>query len=258
MATMQNDNDDSTQDIAPSADKPAPSQPSSEAFGGSWPWLQTIWNGLFGSDPHILKKGPDFFGLRVLLGWMTGYLFVAELFLVFGYAETWSFAATILLWSFGLCAAGTILGFLFAIPRVITEVNSPTLPTVGVTPESAPTAAFSAAVRQNRLAANTNLEQVSDWLTKIIVGVGLIELSEIPGLTTRLAVTMSPSFGSLPLGTSVATGVIVLFTTGGFLIGYVTTRAFLPHILDSSDQQVIEIIRSQQSQARGAQDQPEG
>jgi hypothetical protein len=255
MATMHNDNDVSTRDSAASVENPTQTDTSLKPLGGAWPRLQIIWNSLFGSDPNIVKKGPDFFGLRVLLGWMTGYLFVAEMFLVFGYAETWSFAATILLWSFGLCAAGTILGFLFAIPRVITEVNSPTLPPAGVTPESAPTAAFSAAVRQNRLAANTNLEQVSDWLTKIIVGVGLIELSEIPGLTTRLAVTMSPSFGSQPLGTSVATGVIVLFTTGGFLIGYVTTRAFLPHILDSSDQQVIEIFRSRQSKSGVSEDQ---
>jgi len=38
---------------------------------------------------------------------------------------------------------------------------------------------------------NTNLEQISDWLTKILVGVGLTQLREIPGQVQRLATQCS-------------------------------------------------------------------
>lgn len=201
-----------------------------------------MWGRFFGRDPS--SQQPDFFGLRILLGWIAFFLLVAFALIV-TCADSWTLAATSLLWSLGLCAAGTILGFLFAIPRVVTEPNVPVPANHTVAGESELATALIREVRHNRLAANTNLEQVSDWLTKIIVGVGLIELSEIPGLIDRLALTMSPSFGIVPLSMSIATSIIILFTASGFLIGYVTTRAFLPHILETTERQAVERIRSQ-------------
>ena len=38
-----------------------------------------------------------------------------------------------------------------------------------------------------RQQVNTNLTEISDWLTKIIVGLGLINLKQIPSLTKRAA-----------------------------------------------------------------------
>jgi hypothetical protein len=57
---------------------------------------------------------------------------------------------------------GGLLGFLFGIPRALQQasvvVPDPTMPLIQ--PASASDA------------PNTNLEQISDWLTKILVGVG--------------------------------------------------------------------------------------
>src|SRR5215207_3296326 len=51
---------------------------------------------------------------------------------------------------------GALVGFLFGIPRRFQREGSD--PALG------------------GLVVNTNLEQISDWLTKIIVGVGLVEI----------------------------------------------------------------------------------
>jgi hypothetical protein len=74
------------------------------------------------------------------------------------------FAAAVLT-SAAALVVGALLGSLFALPRYRDE-ESPGQP-----------------MRSSRLTVNANLEQISDWLTEILVGVGLIELGKIgPGL----------------------------------------------------------------------------
>lgn len=203
---------------------------------------QSVWQCFSGSGA-LNQSGPDFFGLRILLLWMGGFLFVALLILTVFFSTDIRQSAAMTTWAFGLCAVGAIVGFLFAIPRVVsesgTQIASDTLPTTS----SVVAQALVAEVRRHRLAANTNLEQVSDWLTKIIVGVGLVELTKIPSQMRNLAETMSPSFGVPPQSVSVATGAILLFSAGGFLIGYVTTRAFLPHVLQASEEQAVSMLK---------------
>jgi hypothetical protein len=41
---------------------------------------------------------------------------------------------------------------------------------------------------------NTNLEQISDWLTKIIVGLGLVQLRSVPDYLYKASVWMAQSF----------------------------------------------------------------
>jgi tetratricopeptide (TPR) repeat protein len=69
---------------------------------------------------------------------------------------------------------------------------------------------------------NTNLEQISDWLTKILVGVGLTQLTELPTLLRVLgeSVTVANSV-------AVTIGLIVTFLICGFFAGYLLTRLFL-------------------------------
>jgi hypothetical protein len=42
---------------------------------------------------------------------------------------------------------------------------------------------------------NTNLEQVSDWLTKILIGAGLAELTSIPGGLDQCGGYVAPALG---------------------------------------------------------------
>jgi hypothetical protein len=205
-------------------------------------FAKPAWHRLAGKTPG--SKAPDFFGLRILLLWMSGFLFVALLALIVGCSSNVTQSSTMLLWAFGICAVGAITGFLFAIPRVVSDSGTQAATASGPAATPVVTASLIAEVRRHRLAANTNLEQVSDWLTKIIVGVGLIELNKIPGLIDRLALLMTPSFGDRSNSVSVATSVIVLFSAGGFLIGYVTTRSFLPHILQVAEEHAVDSLLS--------------
>lgn len=66
------------------------------------------------------------------------------------------------LWAMAYCVGGFLIGFLFGIPKVL-QANE------------------TVAARANpQYRVNKNLEQISDWLTKIIVGLGLVQLRSVP------------------------------------------------------------------------------
>jgi hypothetical protein len=124
--------------------------------------------------------------------------------------------ATSLIWSFSCLLAGALIGFLFAIPK-ISQVQSTDN-------------------RSYTQQVNTNLEQISDWLTKIIVGVGLIQLTKLPAFLDNLARLLTAGVGRDPDNKAFALAVIVYFTILGFLFGYVATRLFLAGAFSRADQ----------------------
>jgi hypothetical protein len=76
----------------------------------------------------------------------------------------------------GSCSflGGGLVGFLFGIPRSASSG------------QATPTGEYQ---------ANSNLVEVSDWLTKIIVGVGLVQIGRVvPGLS-KLAASMKAPLG---------------------------------------------------------------
>ena len=106
---------------------------------------------------------------------------------------------------------GVLLGFIFGIPRALQSHSQGQNQTdTGLTYQ-----------------VNTNLEQISDWLTKIIVGVSLVELGRVPELFRRLGDYLSACLGELCKSPSVAVVVVVLFVVLGFLAGYLLTRLYL-------------------------------
>lgn len=83
--------------------------------------------------------------------------------------------------------------------------------------------------RANRLMVNTIIEQISDWLTKIIVGVGLINLMTIQDYLNRLVLSLSKGLGvGYGLGApSFSLALIIYFTIVGFIAGYLLTRLYI-------------------------------
>ena len=129
-----------------------------------------------------------------------------------------------ILWALACLASGDILGFLFGIPRVLQQ------PDVRPPSNQQPDAKSTTTSNQEtsyRQQVNTNLEQISDWLTKIIVGIGLIELRRLPESLTRLSRFVSTSLGTSPQVEGLAAGIIIYFTILGFLSGYLLTRIYL-------------------------------
>lgn len=109
---------------------------------------------------------------------------------------------------------GALLGFLFGVPKTLTEGST----TGGATPDPAPATGKSGqpaaappqgtvtnAVRSGHgVAANTNLEQISDWLTNILVGVGLVQIGKTPRACGRLTGHTAQLLGTQPGATEIA------------------------------------------------------
>lgn len=81
---------------------------------------------------------------------------------------------------------------------------------------------------------NTNLEQISDWLTKIIVGVTLVKLADIVTELEKYGGNISSATGR-PSDSAFSVGVMVFFFICGFLIGYLWSRLFLGRALTEAE-----------------------
>lgn len=154
----------------------------------------------------LVKTFWFFTGLTVL-GWVFVFLSGGEKFSVS------------LIWSVACLMAGAVVGFLFGIPKILQSEKT-----------SIPQEGSRIHYRQQ---VNTNLEQISDWLTKIIVGLGLIELRSVPGYLRKLANLLSE--GLEQSSHAFAFALIVYFSILGFLFGYLATRLFLAGAFSRAD-----------------------
>lgn len=175
-----------------------------------------------------------------------GFLVLGLIFVVFGSWSSHPFIA--LLWSFACLACGGFVGFLFGIPKVLQgDVPPPAAKTEGgASASGAKTGSSTAATDSQqqsgyRIRANTNLEQISDWLTKIIVGITLIQLQKVPDNLNRAATFIAYSVGG---DRSFAGGILIFFSVGGFLGGYLLTRLFLTRAFYKADQPELDITES--------------
>jgi hypothetical protein len=75
---------------------------------------------------------------------------------------------------------------------------------------------------------NTNLEQVSDWLTKIIIGVGLVQIGHALPALSKLATSLKGPLGGLPSSSAFGLGLVIYFALLGFLLLYLWSREVLP------------------------------
>jgi hypothetical protein len=104
------------------------------------------------------------------------------------------------------------------------------------------------------IVANTNLEQISDWLTKILVGVGLTQFAPIARDAGRLFASLAPSFGGGNVGTAFAGGLVLYMVTSGFATGWLFTRLFLGRAMVAADPAAALIDRAKQEEEAGNPD----
>ncbi len=148
-----------------------------------------------------------------------------------------------LLWAFACLVIGGIGGFLFAIPRVSrsdtdTDLHGSksrfsTQPSQPYSREEEPDVnveqktitLLKHAERGLGLGINTNLEDISDWLTKMIVGIGLVELRSVPEHMARLGDYIGRGLGEGMQTT--ASSIVIYFTGLGLLSSYLLTRMFV-------------------------------
>lgn len=132
----------------------------------------------------------------------------------------------------GGCSAllGGLLGFLFGIPRTLQQDSLIQTPIYGNDTNSSDTG-----VPKTDYRANTNLEQISDWLTKILVGVGLTQFSNIPIVLQQISSSIANGLGNTNASRTFALSTILFFLISGFLFSYLWTRLYLPGAFKKAD-----------------------
>jgi hypothetical protein len=116
---------------------------------------------------------------------------------------------------------GAFAGFLFAIPKILTSNNS--------------NQALSATTVYTH---NDNLVQISDWLTKIMVGVGLTQLIHLPEVLKQLGEYLQSGFGNDLIAQCFSITIVLYFLTNGFLLSYLWTRLYFIRMLAETDQDI--------------------
>jgi hypothetical protein len=121
-------------------------------------------------------------------------------------------------------SVGALIGFLFGIPRTLS------LPSGDVAE-----GAFGRDQLHYRV--NTNLEQISDWLTKILVGVGLAELHRLPAALRGAADYFAAAIGGRAAAdlAGFLAALLVYFSVVGFMTGYLGTRVLLAPLFKLAD-----------------------
>jgi hypothetical protein len=129
-------------------------------------------------------------------------------------------------------AIGGFFGFLFGIPRALTAESNP--------PQIAGTAAGEQVERPApsiRYSPNTNLEQVSDWLTKLLIGAGLVQLGQLRGSLADLVEFLKPALGNDDTASVFAAASVLYFLIGGFICGWLATRLWLQDELETKERE---------------------
>ncbi len=107
---------------------------------------------------------------------------------------------------------GLLVGFLFGLPKVREQAVS----------------------QEALLATNSNLDKVSDWLTTILVGLGLVELGKVAHGVSKLGASLAPGLGGAPGAKTFGIALLIYSAPVGFLIGYIWTRIELSARFDKA------------------------
>jgi hypothetical protein len=196
----------------------------------------------------------------------TGVLGLLGIFVYSVQYRNWAEGRVLLTVSVGFIAAGaawftgTLLGFLFGIPRT----REPKGEAQGITPRTSATAPPSqlgaggvgnaAALssvqdvptqktppnQSSRYEPGTGLEQIADWLTKIIVGVGLTQLNSIPGKLDQLARYIGEGMNADHPNSAIGLGICIYFSVSGFLFGFLWARLYMTELFNKADKPPLE------------------
>ena len=189
--------------------------------------MRTAW--LYGTQPDEVAKGlKDPWILTTDISKWQAWLVFAG-FLTFQVARA---IGGVLLISMAAGLVGAMLGFIFGIPRPISAAEAPPAEAGGAAPPP----------RVSRQQANkawqlsTNLTQVSDWLTKVIVGVSLVEAKNAWTAFQSVFVAAAGWLFDMRHGSPALIGsVIVGGSVFGFLFAYLYAALIVSRLIAAID-----------------------
>jgi hypothetical protein len=85
--------------------------------------------------------------------------------------------------------------------------------------------------------ANTNLEQISDWLTKILISLGLSQFGAVSHFIRSIGHGLGDALRPAPAtgGMSEALGLLTATVVCGFLFFYLWSRVYLPRMFADAE-----------------------
>ncbi len=143
---------------------------------------------------------------------------------------------------------GSAIGFVFAIPKSAQGRKVAAIPRSKTSDE---TKTYTGELYND----NTNLEEISDWLTKIIVGISLTQFNHLLDMTDISAKRIAGALKSCSEGCPTndfyvfSYAVIVFYFISGLIIGYMWARIDFPKILtqNKKDLEIIQELEHQNS-----------
>jgi hypothetical protein len=146
---------------------------------------------------------------------------------------------------------GGFVGFLFGIPRFDYGTTNP--PDAGTTTSAlaSPTSAARATAR-GRVKPSNSLEDIADWLTKIIVGVGLVQLADIGPKLSSLASYVVPNCSAPCAEAPFVAALVVYSSVGGLLFGYIWTRLHYGKLAALSLRDIDQALREEEQRSAAA------
>jgi CheY-like chemotaxis protein len=157
---------------------------------------------------------------------------------------------------FASIAIASLLGFIFGVPRARADVA------VSTDEEKTSTTTMNGVTTRitSRFEANSNLEQISDWLTKILVGAGLVQLAAVPGALRDLGVYLGQDM-TISGAEQISVAVVVYGVGVGFLTSYLWARLRLRVLLEIAEKEAesewkASVLQSVLTDAEASSDSP--
>lgn len=156
---------------------------------------------------EITQSGMTFWETVAFSGFMIGTLMIVV------YSRAWAAGGAgrfgvLFALACGAWMAGSLLGFLFGVPRFKTDASN-----------KPPLDQSAAARTASDFTPSTNLEQISDWLTKIIVGATLVQLGTLAEKFSSFCVAIGRYMRD-DTASVFAGGIMVMFFFAAFMWGY--------------------------------------
>jgi hypothetical protein len=184
--------------------------------------MRTAW--LYSVQPDGVSRAlRDGWGLTTNSGWQVWVIFIGFLALQVARA-----VGGVLLISMAAGLSGALIGFIFGIPRRISAGEAAPADAGAANP---PPRANTRQAGEGWL-LSTNLTQVSDWLTKVIVGVSLVEAKSVWTEFQTLSLTASNWLFEMRHGSPALIGsAMVGGSVFGFLFAYLYAELIVSRLI---------------------------
>src|SRR5579859_2165868 len=133
---------------------------------------------------------------------------------------------------------GGLLGFLFGVPHTREEGAGRSSGKEPTEETNQPDKLLRST--QTTYRPNTSLEQISDWLSKMLVGVGLVEIKVIPEKLRGVAAYVAKGLGDDESAKTFAMTELLYFSICGFVFGFLWARLYLPRWFRQVDEAQIQ------------------